>query len=245
MPHNKSHIDTLEGGGIGDILNKIKNTIVGLVSKPTTTIAQNIPTLDKYTTSAKKYLSRYGKLKVIQLAVEKEPVNPYVMKLANFLSAFELQKIMQQNGIDKFYHLSLKVEVLDYQGNVQTLLIEKNDTINIEMWKQKPNMQILNIDLNNQEFTLNEMLERTRLMIGDKQFFEYNFLTANCGIFCIDVLKANHVYQPKYETFLYQNMGIINKKMSQGSKSRMNIITKLGALVNQMRGGDLEHVRFV
>jgi hypothetical protein len=240
-----THADILEGGGIGDIFNKIKNTIVGLVSKPTPTIEQNIPSLEKYTTSAKKYLSRYGKLKVIQLAVEKEPVNPYVMKLANFLSAFELQKIMKQNGIDKFFHLSLKVEVLDYQGIVQTLLVEKNDTINIQMWKQKPNMQILNVDLNGQIFNFNEMLDRTRLQIGDKQFFEYNFLTANCGIFCIDVLKANNVYNTKYETFLYQNMGIISKKMSTNSKSRMSIITKLGALINQARGGDLEQVKFI
>lgn len=240
-----ANTDILEGGGISDIFNKIKNTIVGLVKSPTTTIAQNIPSLDKFTTSAKKYISRYGQLKVIQLAVEKEPVNPYVMKLANFLSAFELQKIMQQNGIDKFYHISLKVEVLDYQGIVQTLLVEKNDTINIEMWKQKPNMQILNIDLNGQEFNFNEMLERTRLMIGDKQFFEYNFLTANCGLFCIDVLKANNVYQAKYETFLYQNMGIISKKMSSNSKGRMSIITKLGALFSQAKGGELEQVKFI
>jgi hypothetical protein len=240
-----ANTDILEGGGIRDIFNKIKNTIVGLVKSPTTTIAQNIPSLDKYTTNAQKYISRYGQLKVIQLAVEKEPVNPYVMKLANFLSAFELQKIMQQNGIDKFYHISLKIEILDYQGNVQTLLVEKNDTINIEMWKQKPNMQILNIDLNSQEFTFNEMLERTRLMIGDKQFFEYNFLTANCGLFCIDVLKANYVYQTKYETFLYQNMGIISKKMSNSSKSRMSIITKLGALFTHARGGELEQVKFI
>lgn len=245
MDYNNNDNDILEGGGIGDIFNKIKNTIVGLVRSPTTTIAENIPSLDKYTNNVKKYLSRYGNLKIIQLAVEKEPVNPYVMKLANFLSAFELQKIMKQNGIDKFYHISLKVQVLDYQGNVQTLLIEKNDTINIEMWQQKPNMQILNVDLNRQEFTLNEMLERTRLQIGDKQFFEYNFLTANCGLFCIDVLKANYVYLPKYESFLYQNMGIIQAKMSNSSKSRMSIITKLGALFKQARGGELEQVKFI
>lgn len=240
-------MSNIEGSGITDILRKVKNTISSIVSQPSQTISQVIPSLDKYTSNVKQMLSRYGNLKIIQLAVEKQPVNDYVMTLANMLSNFELKDIMEKNGIDKFYHLSLKAEVLDYQGIIQTLLIEKNENINIEMWTQKPNMNILNVDLGNEEFTLNGMLERTRLLVGNKQYFEYNFLTANCGDFCINILKANKVYQDKYEAFLFQDTGLIASKMSKGSKSRMKIITKLGSLVGQVRGKGLQQkqIKFI
>ena len=99
----------LQGGGIGDIFNKIKNTLVNLVNRSSApTISKNLPSLYKYTSKAREMISKYGGLKVIELSVEKEPVNSKVMMLANALSGFELNSIMRKNGIDKFFHISLK-----------------------------------------------------------------------------------------------------------------------------------------
>ena len=74
---------------------------------------------------------------------------------------------------------------------------------------------------------------------------KYSRNTNNKNYICISVLFYAIVCFLLYKTYKYQNMGIIQAKMSSNSKGRMSIITKLGALFNQARGGELEQVKFI
>jgi hypothetical protein len=244
-------MDDIEGGGFfGDMYKKFKTSVSNIISKvvsvPTTLISKALPDIQKYTRKADTMLKRYGHFKVINLYVERQPVNKYVMKLANVLTTGELDALMKKGSIDRFYHLSLKVDILTATNQNISLLIEKNDTINIEIWKQKPDMEIMQVNLQDQKFTVFGMLEKTRLSIGNEKFFVYRWNGQNCGDFCINVLKANGVYNEEYKNFMYQDTTKITKNISQNSTNRLNIITKMGSIVSHLKGGKLEEeVRFI
>lgn len=243
----------LHGGGIGDFFRKVKeksrdiaNTIT---SAPTRLLEKVIPTPERYTVKAETMLKRYGHFKITSMYIRKEPVEKYVMMLANALSLKEVDDLKKKYGIDKFYHLSMVCTVLDDKGQEVSILIEKNDNINIDVYKEKgKNIQILNINLKGKIITIPELLEKTRLSIGSNKFFVYNFATANCGIFIIDILQANGLYQEKDRDFLFQDKIDFTREMSKASQSRMNIITKFGSLFNRLRGGNLKpekEIRFI
>jgi hypothetical protein len=254
MPHTLEHKRNKyddEGGGLRDIFNKVKNTLSNtfsnIASIPTNIINKALPEPQKYTRKAETMLQRYGHFKVQQLFVERQEVNSAVMKLASALTVGEMNDAMKKGNIDKFYHLNLKAFITSSLGHQIAMLIEKNDTINIDLWKQKPNVETIEIDLLGKTFTISEMLTKTRLAIGNKKFFLYRALEGqNCGDFCVDVLKSNNLWQEKYTKFMIQNTELMKKHISQNSQNRLNMITKLGSLFTQAKGGKLDNeIRFI
>lgn len=242
----------VSGGGIRDLFNKVKNTVSSVVSNvsslPTNIINKALPEQQKYTRKADLMLKRYGHFKIEQLFVERQEVDNAVMKLANVLTINELNSAMKKNNVDTFYHLNLKALITTATGQNIEILIEKNETINIDIWKQKPETQSIEIDLLGKVMTIKGMLEKTRLTIGNEKFFLYRALDGqNCGDFCTDVLKSNGLWQEKYNNFMNQRSDLMKKHISTNSQNRLNMITKLGSLVRHIKGGKLEdnEIRFI
>jgi hypothetical protein len=89
--------------------------------------------------------------------------------------------------------------------------------------------------------TINSLLTKTRLTIGNKKFFTYDAINANCGIFLIDILQSNKLYKQIYDDFLYQ-LPYYNNNISKNSQNKLNILTKLGSLFKHIRGGQLKFI---
>jgi len=252
LEHNNTN-ENIEAGGIKDIFNKVKNSVKNFVSNvasiPTNIINKALPEPQRYTRKAETMLKRYGHFKIQQLFVERQEVNSAVMKLASALTVGEMNNAMKKGNIEKFYHLNLKAFITSSLGKSIEILIEKNDTINIDLWKQKPNVETIEIDLLGKTITISELLTKTRLAIGNKKFFLYRALEGqNCGDFCVDVLKSNDLWQEKYSKFMIQNTELMKKHISQNSQNRLNMITKLGSLITQLKGGKLDidnEIRFI
>lgn len=230
----------VSGGGIGDILRKVRNTVNSVISVPTTLANKLMPEKTQYTRAADEMLKKYGNFEILSLTVEKEPVNDKVMWLANTLSSFELQAIMQKAGIDKFYHLSMVAEILTATNQHIKLRIEKNENITIEPYKKRPNTQSINIDLRRQKLTIRDMLNKTRLAIGNDHFYKYRWDSWNCADFILQVLQANGILVPADRDFIWQNSDIIKKNMSSGSANRMHLLTKLGSYISHLKGGEIK-----
>ena len=200
MPHTINHkkrynARKLKGAGLKDLFSKVKNTVSNVVGKiasiPTNIINNILPEQQKYTRKAKTMIDRYGGFKIEHLFVERQEVNSAVMKLASVLTVGEMNNAMQKSGVDKFYHLNLKAIITSALGTPLHILIEKNDTINIDLWKQRANVETMEIDLLGKVLTITEMLTKTRLAIGNEKFFLYRALEGkNCGDFCEDVVKS-------------------------------------------------------
>lgn len=238
----KRKYDNIAGGGIGDILRKVKNTVNSIVGMPTTLANKLMPEKLQYTRDAELMLKRYGNFEILELKVEKEPVNSKVMYLANTLSAFELQAIMQKEGIDRFYHLSMVATILTATGQNMQLRIEKNENITIENYKKRPNTQSINIDLKEQKMTIRDMLEKTRITIGNDHYFKYRWDSWNCADFILQVLKSNNILVPAYRDFIWQNADAIKRNMSAASSSRMHLLTKLSSYISQLKGGEIRFI---
>ena len=232
----------VKGGGIGDVFRKIKNTVNKIVSVPTNIASRLLPEKTQFTDAARGMIQKYGDFQIEKLTVEKEPVNKYVMTLANSLSGFELQAIMQKAGIDRFYHLSMVAEVLTDLGEKIKIRIEKNENITLEIYKNRANTQSINIDMKGQKITIKELLEKTRLAIGNDHFFKYRFDSWNCADFILQILQANNILVPDDRDFIWQNADIIKRNMSQGGQNRMHLITKLGSFVGHLKGGAIRFI---
>lgn len=234
--------NSVSGGGIGDIFRKVKNTVNSIISVPTTLANKLMPEKTQYTNATEGMLRNYGNFEIISLTVEKEPVDSKVMYLANTLSAFELQAIMQKAGIDKFYHLSMVAEILTSTNQTIKLRIEKNENITIDFYKKRPNTQSINIDLKQKKITIRDLLEKTRITIGNDHYFKYRWDSWNCADFILQVLQANGLLVPADRDFIWQNADIIKKNMSSASANRMHLLTKLGSYVSHLKGGEIKFI---
>jgi hypothetical protein len=232
----------VSGGGIDDILRKVKNTVNSIISIPTTTANKLIPEKTQYTRQAELMLQRYGNFQIENMTIEKEPVNNKVMMLADSLSAFELKAIMQKAGIDKFYHISMVVQILTAKGINIKLRIEKNENITIEPYTKRPNTQSIPIDLKEQKITIRDLLEKTRIAIGNDHFFKYRWDSWNCADFIIQLLQANGLLVPADYNFIWQNSDIIKKNMTSSSSNRLHLLTKLGSYISHLKGGEIRFI---
>jgi len=249
MSYKNNNYET-NGAGVRDMYNSAKKTISNSINTIQSNIINMIPESTKYTNKTMDILTKYGKFKIINLLAIKTPVNSNVMKLVNTLTLNEMADAMNKEGVDRFYHMSLKIQQLDDLGNIISFLIEKNEAISISIFKSiPPGSQILNIDITiAPPFNLNLFMTRTREAIGNNAFFVYNSLTANCGDFVLALLKSNFVYNNSYQLFLYQtnnqnkivDMSKFKKHISKNSQQRLTLTTKLGAYIKgRFMGGNL------
>jgi hypothetical protein len=85
--------------------------------------------------------------------------------------------------------------------------------------------------------TIGKMLERTREMLGDKEFFSYDLFTNNCCLFVMSVLKANGLLDESAERFVHQDIEGLGKKMPGWSSAVSKIFTDATNLVSIAQTG--------
>lgn len=85
--------------------------------------------------------------------------------------------------------------------------------------------------------TIGKMLERTREMLGDKEFFSYDLFTNNCCLFVMSVLRANGMLDESAERFVNQDIAGLGKKMPGWSSTVSKIFTDATNLVSIAQTG--------
>lgn len=248
---HKKKIKNVSGGGvISNILGKIRNSIKNITNKiqevPTSIISNILPTNQRYTQKAETNLKRYGMYGIKSITLRREPVDSRVLTAAHILTQNEIKDLMKKNNVSTLYHLSMVCEIIDNSGNSIFILIEKNDVINVEKIDKiqgGPNMEYMPVDITDEmKLNIGVLLDRTRLAIGNFKFFVYDAINANCGIFLIDILQANNIYNEKYKNFLYQIPYYNNTQISKNSRNKMNILTRLGSFFSHLKGGDIKFI---
>jgi len=240
----------ISGSGFFDVIGKIKNSVRNITNKiqqlPTGVISSIIPTIERYTSKVDGVLKKYGMYGVKSITLRREPVDSKVMTAAHILTQNEIKDLMNKNNVNTLYHLSMVCEVIDNMGKSIFILIEKNENINLDVINGvssgNSQMQYMPVSIpNNMKLTVNSLLTKTRIDIGNSKFYTYNAINANCGIFLIDILQANGLYKQIYDDFLYQ-VPYYNKSISLNSRNKLGILTKLGSLFKHIRGGELRFI---
>ena len=241
----------ITGGGFFDVIGKIKNSVKNITNKiqqlPTGVISSVIPTLERYTSKVEGILKRYGDFGIKSITLRKEPVDTKVMTAAHILTQNEIKDLMNKNNVNTLYHLSMVCEIVDSIGKSIFILVEKNENINLEVISDVSSgggsqMKYMQVSIpENFKPTINSLLTKTRIKIGNKKFYTYDAVFSNCGIFLIDILQANGLYKQLYDDFLYQ-IPYYNNSISKNSQNKLNILTKLGSLFKHIRGGELKFI---
>ena len=206
----KMHVkhDDIGEGLFGDIKDNILGRISGF--------------RNDYKPSIRKLLSKIGFMKIKNIVLYRQPVQLFVKKFLNILSLGSFQNQLQKRGFDEVFHLYARIDLNDYLGNQLSIRIEKNHVINISVWnsndevKNKMNLLMPNETWNKiGGLTLNQFLDNTKKLMGDKYFKYSAFWGNNCQNFILSMLQANYILDinPQAKNFIYQDIGTLGNEI--------------------------------
>lgn len=140
---------------------------------------------------SKHMLEEYGNETITDLKILKNPIQSYVFTLLNILSFGRISYLLQLIGYEHLYHTAVLIN--------HTYLLDRWCCIRLRMFDGKlDNKQILSIPLPHlPKKTIREILEETRLYVGDKTFYSYHMAKNNCQDFVLQLLFANQYLKNK------------------------------------------------
>jgi len=184
-----------------------------------------------YQPKVRDILAKYGDTKIVTMEVRRTPLSMILMSALNIAS---FGKIAKTNPYDKLFHLSIAVKL----ETGETLLIEKNEVINMEVNPfAKPNTETVVIKLNKFPI-LKTLMENTRNMMG-QNYFMYSARNNNCQDFIINVLQSNNLSNPTVYDFVKQDTVKVFGDMVYLRKF-VNTLTDIGGRTNVLQFGNGE-----
>ena len=223
--HLKPKYVHLHGSGISDFLKKGYNKVADFLS----------PRVG-FNNKAQRNLKSFGDKPITKIQVFRTPIMTIFDRLLNGFSLGAWNKVKKENNYDELFHLALIFTV----GN-KNVLVEKNDVINVDTnYKSSEATQIFDVPLKG-SFTINQLLDKTRGIVGDVRFYRYSALNNNCQMFVKNVLESNGLYTTEANDFIYQPMDSIVKGLPGYVEKIANVVTDASAVVNKLTGqGDDE-----
>tara|TARA_R110000868_G_scaffold56100_9_gene173989 strand:- start:368 stop:1666 length:1299 start_codon:yes stop_codon:yes gene_type:complete len=178
-----------------------------------------------YPPSARTVLSKSGDLRVTRIDVCRTPLPWTTKALLQGLSLGQFNSAMKEVGYDKLFHLYLRIEL---EGR-EVVLVEKNQVLNVSMWKKDPSGQeCMPVPITwNRTHTLMDMLEMGRKDLGDDDFFIYDAFGRNCQMFVLGVLRASELLTPDIRQFIYQPTSELVQKLGSTFPRNAKFITDL------------------
>lgn len=239
---------------VENIVNKTKNEFENPDSKLRKEIVPRFDItktdLSNYPNSAKKTMETLGNLPVESAEIVRTPISKVLSKFINLLSAGKFEQASKDAGYDKLFHLQLVLNVIDSNGNRKKVAIQKTERVQVDgsLTGVTAETEYLNISIGNKKFTPNEMLEKTRKRIGDRDFFGYDSFKNNCQNFILNLLRSEGLAGTKETKFLYQDTKAIAEKIPSLSKKIMNFTTDAGNVFSKVMGfgsarGGMKHGR--
>ena len=219
----------MTGAGLWDVLKDPIGTIKEAM--------RDIPS--KLNNISQRTVDTYGATQIEAIEIMRTPLNNVLMGALNTISFGQFNKIKEENGYDKLYHLALKFTI---RG--EKIICEKNEVITIAPFKDddvndkteyfavspSPRLNILDMVIN----TFNRM--------GATRFYGYDALRGNnCQDFILNMLEANHLSTEASRKFIYQDFDAITKKLDEGPwtshvSGAVKKITSLGSYVSRLTG---------
>lgn len=211
----------LEGAGIFD-----------LFKKPIKAVKEFFSPRQGFNNTTTKNLNAFGNIEVKSLTIVRTPIMGILDKALNLISFGKWATLKKEYGHDKLFHLALIANL----GN-KNLVIEKNEVINVNTsYKMGKESETMDVDLKGKKFTINQMLDATKSLMGEKNFYSYDGLKNNCQTFIKSCLMSMGLYDAEENNFVFQDLSELAKKFPSISKKIMNATTNLGAVVNKLTG---------
>lgn len=203
----------------------------------------------QFTTPVQETLNKIGNNPIARIQIKRFPVAAFIEKFFQLITAGQWGQVKQKYGYDNFYHLGLVLFYKSgesYQMRIDRFMddgfeppaprefrftIEKLELINIQRSTSiKPNTDYQDVPLNGRTITLNEMISRTRALMGDDKFFTYDAFTNNCQVFVKSLLQSVGLLTPNAMSFLFQPVDKLIKELPGYTSQVARFVTDLGGL---------------
>ncbi len=235
------YVQSKKGKGIVDTIKKMGKKLIEIHPYYQTYkwVEQVLePDLKNYPNSASKTMELLGNLVVVSAEIVRTPINPMIEKLANYLSLGKIEEAKKELNYDKLFHLQLVLNVKDKKNNIKKVSIQKTERVQVDdrILYVNSDSEYLPINIGNRKFTPNMMLEKTRMRIGDYDFFGYHAFENNCQNFVLELLKTEDLVTKEISNFVYQDIESIAKKIPEISKKILKVVTDLGNSISKILG---------
>jgi hypothetical protein len=192
------------GEGLKDIWENIKGRFSGI--------------RDDYPPSVRSLLKRIAGATITGITIYRKPVQEVLTSIINFISFGQFDKYLKSKGYDKVYHLFAKIDYT-INGANGAIIAEKNQTINIEPWKQKmgDGAEFINVAVN-KPLTINDFFNNAQKAMG-KDYFTYQSMLNNCQVYIDSLLNASGLNTPQAHNFIYQDVKELYNKLPAVSKA--------------------------
>ena len=232
--HLEKHSKHLKGAGIIDYFKKKLNNMGDVVDSSIKSVKNYFsPRLNDYNNKSKTTINKYGNKFINAMSIYRTPLSSKVNTFLNLLSFGKLDSIKKKYGFDEFFHLALVCNIEN-----KNIMCQKNSVVDItENYKTTQLTEIFNIDMKGKQFTLNDMLNKTRERMGDQAYFEYDMLSHNCQNYVGNLLQSEGLLSDDAKNFIYQDLTDIIKEIPEFSKKLIRGATDLDAVINKVTGG--------
>lgn len=179
-----------------------------------------------YNKVSRETIAKYGDFEVTQLELRRHPIPSAISDVLKFVTGNKVP-------FDELYHLSIVVTVKGTK-----VIIEKNEVVNISAnFSTSRSDDHITLSLNG-KFTISEMLEKTRLKVGDEVFFSYSAFGNNCQNFIKMNLESVGEYTKEAADFVYQDLTELVKETPVFAQKLANGATHIAALWSKFTGGN-------
>lgn len=191
-----------------------------------------------YTNESWRTLKEYGNFPITQIVLARTPIGSAINTALNIITFGALDRAKKELSYDKLFHLQMVVSVKLPNGNTRQIVVEKNERVNIspgfQMYKTT---ETYPINIEGKNLTLNEMMSKTRQIMG-QWFHQYDAFQSggNCQYFIISVLTANGLNSRGATEFTFQNVNEIAKKLPGYTKPIARALTDIASWWSKLTG---------
>lgn len=162
-----------------------------------------------YNTKSRKLLQQYGNCKINKIYLTRQPFGKFLTFILNIISMYEYDKLILNTNNIFLRHNSIMFEIQLPNGQEKLLFLEKNNSINMyENFIIHNNHELKRINLNNNNYTINSILNATQERIGNHKFFNWHIYKNNCKGFIKEILKTIGKYNKTNKNFICYEVNI-------------------------------------
>jgi hypothetical protein len=201
----------------------------------------------EYTQASQSVLSAHGGARIRTITLCKTPIRSAINTALNWLSIGKWDALLQRHGLVKAFHLAILVELEAAAAPTKTVLIERNETVNVSTaYTIQSDTELFEVPLGADasanasatNITLSALVEDARIAVGDAAFFGYDAFTNNCQVFVRDVLSAQGLYTDAVKNFLFQDFSVIYDEMPSYAVILTKAATTAGVAISKLVNDD-------
>ena len=151
---------------------------------------------------SRKLLESIAKEPITSIEIVRTPIESYINNVLNAISLGAFKKAVQSLGYDRLFHLSLYINKKYVFHKIEVLTLDNAPKDLIQAGKSEVKPVPL---LSTTEYTIGDMITKTREFMGEEKFTSYDPVRNNCQDLVLGVLKALNLNTSELENFVKQD----------------------------------------